>query len=313
MSRKSIISISAVAVLIIAFLTFQVLQIRSELNSTKASLEEKTGELNALQTNLQQTDTELKQTHDELNDTIDDLNMTKDKLDQTTDKLNRTEDELQSTRTELTVSRAEISSLDFEVASLQINLDDANESIASLNENLDLYRETFGEVYSGIEPIVNIHDTLPPPLYFELPDTPTPMRNVYLVNNPGATNPSYDELLSFLDEDTTDLNVYLTDYYVCGNFAETVHNNAEATGIRAAFVIIYFDDGTGHAINAFLTTDEDLVYIDCTGSDTYQMDTMDTYVYDLKPGNQYQRGFLVATDLGFVPEDRLVTEIKVYW
>jgi len=53
---------------------------------------------------------------------------------------------------------------------------------------------------------------------------------------------------------------------VCGDFAETLHNKAEAAGIRTAFVHIELDDeDTGHALNAFHTTDKGLVFIDCTG------------------------------------------------
>ncbi len=54
---------------------------------------------------------------------------------------------------------------------------------------------------------------------------------------------------------------------VCADFAEDVHNNAEAKGIRAAWVGIEFREaGDGHALNAFETTDRGLVYVDCTGT-----------------------------------------------
>ena len=46
----------------------------------------------------------------------------------------------------------------------------------------------------------------------------------------------------------------------------TLHNNAEANGIKSAFVAVLFSDtGTGHTLNAFNTTDKELVYVDCTG------------------------------------------------
>jgi len=92
---------------------------------------------------------------------------------------------------------------------------------------------------------------------------------IELTNNPDATNPTYGELIAFIQEDPTDTNDYLENPhigYVCADFAEDVHNNAEAVGIRAAWVGIDFEgDDEGHALNAFETIDRGLVYIDCTG------------------------------------------------
>ena len=92
---------------------------------------------------------------------------------------------------------------------------------------------------------------------------------IELINNPDATNPAYGELVAFIQEDPTDTNDYLENPYigyVCADFAEDVHNNAEAAGIRAAWVSICFEESDkGHALNAFETTDMGLVYIDCTG------------------------------------------------
>ncbi|UCH42573.1 MAG: hypothetical protein JSW16_07130 [Dehalococcoidales bacterium] len=90
---------------------------------------------------------------------------------------------------------------------------------------------------------------------------------IELIDNPDATNPTYAELVAFISKDGTDTNEYIPGKYVCADFAEDVHNNAEAAGIRAAWVGIEFEgDDIGHALNAFETTDKGLVYIDCTGS-----------------------------------------------
>jgi hypothetical protein len=88
---------------------------------------------------------------------------------------------------------------------------------------------------------------------------------IELVNNPDAADPTYEELVVFIKEDPTDKHLYSYNY-VCSDFAETVHNNAEAAGIRAAWVAIdLVGRDEGHACNAFETTDKGLVYIDCTG------------------------------------------------
>lgn len=93
---------------------------------------------------------------------------------------------------------------------------------------------------------------------------------VILVDNPNAKDPSWDQLVNFLRQDNTDRHPYILGSYVCADFAETLHNNAENAGIRAAWVGLqmgsspYYPTGAGHACNAFQTTDRGLVYIDDT-------------------------------------------------
>jgi len=95
---------------------------------------------------------------------------------------------------------------------------------------------------------------------------------ITLENNPNATNPSWAELKNFLLSDDTDRLSYDFATFVCADFAERVHNNAEEAGIKAALVTIrlgpcsYYRMGGGHALNAFETTDRGLVFIDCTSS-----------------------------------------------
>ncbi|APV44674.1 hypothetical protein Dform_01350 [Dehalogenimonas formicexedens] len=95
--------------------------------------------------------------------------------------------------------------------------------------------------------------------------------SVTLWNNPQAVDPSWSQLLLFLQSDATDARSYDFASYVCADFAETLHNNAEAAGIKAAYVCIDlgpspgYPSGAGHALNAFQTTDRGLVFIDDTG------------------------------------------------
>jgi hypothetical protein len=95
---------------------------------------------------------------------------------------------------------------------------------------------------------------------------------ITLQNNSNAVNPSWNELKQFLLSDETDKERYDYNHFVCADFAEMLHNNAEAAGIRSAYVCIQlgpcsnYPYGGGHALNAFETTDRGLVYIDCTAS-----------------------------------------------
>ena len=89
---------------------------------------------------------------------------------------------------------------------------------------------------------------------------------IHLTNNPDAKDVSFAELKSFILEDDTDEETYVPGVRMCGAFAETLHDNAERAGIRAAWVGVDFeDDSIGHALNGFQTTDRGFVYIDCTG------------------------------------------------
>ena len=89
---------------------------------------------------------------------------------------------------------------------------------------------------------------------------------VVLENNPQATDPSWEQLKAFLAEDKTDERDYVLGDFVCGSFAQDVHNNAEKAGIRAAWVAIDLaNKPIGHALNAFNTTDRGMVFTDSTG------------------------------------------------
>jgi len=114
---------------------------------------------------------------------------------------------------------------------------------------------------------------------------------IRLIDNPHATNPTYAELVAFLEEDDTDEHLYVppSTYrgnlkilipYDCADFAEEVHNNAENAGIRAGFVSVSFQGGgEEHALNVFETSDKGLVFVDCNGLDFQQQGAiMDAYL-----------------------------------
>jgi len=100
---------------------------------------------------------------------------------------------------------------------------------------------------------------------------------ITLVNNESAVDPSYEQLVEFIKEDNTNEIPYSRTSFVCSDAAERVHNNAEAMGIRAAWVYIDFTNESatlnpttnalvvGHACNLFNTTDKGLIAVDCTG------------------------------------------------
>jgi len=128
---------------------------------------------------------------------------------------------------------------------------------------------------------------------------------IELINNTYAKNPSYDELLAFIQSDTTNEKLFIETFfwgYICTDYAEDVHNNAEAAGIRAAFVAVYFEgDEIGHALNAFETIDKGLVYIDCT--------QWDTIAY-IEKGKEYG---CIDLDKAYSPAYSFYEEYKEAW
>jgi hypothetical protein len=125
---------------------------------------------------------------------------------------------------------------------------------------------------------------------------------VTLRNNPHARDVTFGEVLAFVQSNHVNQLAYRTGQFACTEFAVTLHDQAEASGIRCALVGVRFARGTGHALNAFHTTDKGLVYIDCTGSPTPSADPgrYDTIGY-LKIGQPYGR---LPLELGAVDPNR---------
>jgi hypothetical protein len=92
--------------------------------------------------------------------------------------------------------------------------------------------------------------------------------HVKLTNNSLARDRPWQEIVDFLNGDTTDKEKPSSERG-SAYFAEMLHNRAEYRGFRTAFVVVEFEDGQTHALNAFNTVDYGMVYIDCTGQGTF--------------------------------------------
>jgi len=120
-------------------------------------------------------------------------------------------------------------------------------------------------------------------------------------------DPTYKEVLTFLERDKTDQNEYAEDtygVYVCSHFARDVCNSAEEEGLRCAFVEIRYLD-KGHSIIAFNTIDEGLVYFD-TQTDERVKPVVGKRYYQCiepKPGYYYEQPL----------HDDTIMDILVIW
>jgi len=103
-------------------------------------------------------------------------------------------------------------------------------------------------------------------------------------------DPTYKQVTKFLKEDRIDKKNYKEDTYICSHFARDVCNNAEAEGLRCAYVGLIYPEG-GHAIIAFNTIDEGLVYFE-PQSDEIVTPVIGKRYYkciQTKPGYRYEK------------------------
>jgi predicted RNase H-like nuclease (RuvC/YqgF family) len=217
-----------------------------ELESTQGVLSLTVLKLSSTEVELTDTNDILDATRTELGDTKDTLTVTLAELSDTQETLASTESELDDTNQELTSKLDELKTANNEINSLQWSLSDLQDSFASVQNLLNIAQDTLEGL--GITT-----------------DISRECDDVVLIDNPEAENPTWKELISFLAKDQTEKHEYIISVYDCSQFSRDVHNNAEAAGIRAAEVQVWFkNEDTGHALNAFITTDYGLVYVDCT-------------------------------------------------
>lgn len=133
---------------------------------------------------------------------------------------------------------------------------------------------------------------------------------ISLVTNTSAIDPTYDQMISFIQADRTDRNEYIPESYTCGDFAEDVQNNAEIAGYNCAWVYIEFNDGTKHACNAFKTTDQGLIFIDCTRG-TGGPKQQDCIV-NVARGQEYTRDLIHENDYNPLPMGT-VESYEIIW
>jgi hypothetical protein len=150
--------------------------------------------------------------------------------------------ELSSTRAILEASQEELVATQDEAASLRSELEDTRAYLADLEAELQLTKDNLSDIEA------------------EMADAEARLSAVE-TNAFNLHDPTFREAVDFLEEDRTDANEYVEDEYVCSHFAADVNNNAEKQGIRCALVDVRFPS-SGHAIVAFDTTDEGMVYFD---------------------------------------------------
>ena len=120
-------------------------------------------------------------------------------------------------------------------------------------------------------------------------------------------DPTYNEVVNFIIQDKTNEEEYIEDIFDCEQFSQQLNKNAENTGIRCAYVIIYFN-GTdaGHGIVGFNTVDKGMVYIEPQS---------DEWIENLEAGNDFWTDCLVPNGNYYyedAPNDT-IKDILLFW
>ena len=284
--------VGIVAVCVVLFL--QVNKAKAEIEDLNATVSSQETIITKTTADLDNTNKRLQETEDTLQETEGQLLATQENLDESIQantelekQYNSTVSRLNSVESSLTAEKSRTSQLETEIEDLQ--------------DELQLYYDMG---------IIVKSETVPP-------YRATTRPQFDLVNNPEAMNVSYVELRNFLFEDDTDKIPYIVDEFTCGEFAEILHNNAEESGIKAAFVGIQFKDGSiGHAFNAFITTDRGLIYIDVTGSQPGQERPthLDRIVSSLEVGKARKAELIWNDGMWYlIPDPKIISLIEVYW
>lgn len=80
-----------------------------------------------------------------------------------------------------------------------------------------------------------------------------------LISKPELRNPTFDELMLFLNKSTVNFNEYVGGEYTCLDFARDLQAEATEAGIRSAVVVVRYPV-YAHALNVFETTDAGMIY-----------------------------------------------------
>ena len=152
------------------------------------------------------------------------------------------------------------------------------EEYDALRDALEEAQRKTGELMEDISSIQSEHDKLQDS-YNEIQDTHESLQADYeklqsLYKNLQAgleksalENPAWPDLKAFLEQDETDTMAYVENSFDCSGFAIALRDHAALYGMKSAYVEIGFSAGAGHALNAFETSDEGLIYIDNTNAD----------------------------------------------
>ncbi|MDD4972650.1 MAG: hypothetical protein PHT07_24735 [Paludibacter sp.] len=95
-------------------------------------------------------------------------------------------------------------------------------------------------------------------------------------------DPTYIQMMRFLNDDQIDKRTYDENYYNCYNFATDTANNAKRQNIRCGVVYIIYRSGA-HAIIAFDTLDKGLLFFEPQSDEEVKLSIGEHYYQSIVP------------------------------
>jgi multidrug efflux pump subunit AcrA (membrane-fusion protein) len=237
------------------FITFRLSSTEATLKQSLATLSQTQNELADTKQQLTGVRTELTTTQDTLAQTKTTLSQTQTQLDTTKTELTGTITQLLTTQSQLASTQSQLSSATTELVSTKSQLSDAQSQLASSQQQLADDQKTLLALGITVHTATTAWD------FNGQQWTHT--------DNTQATDPTWNQLTAFVAQDNTDQHPYDINSFNCVNYATTVYNHAENSNIEAAVVTLTLrNEPVGHAIDAFITSDYGMVYVDCTQQDT---------------------------------------------
>jgi len=288
------------------------------LKSTEATLRQNTVTLSQTQTELSDTKQQLADVRAELSTTQNDLTQANTTLTQTQTQLSNSQIELSSTQTQLSTAQNQLTAVNSQLSSTQSQLSSAQSQLSSTQAQLASSQQLLADYKKTMQAMgIAVHSATSTWDFNGLQWTHS--------DNAQSANPTWNQLLTFVAQDKTDQHIYNLRTFNCVNYATTVYNDAEALGIEAATVTINLKNSTvGHAVNAFITSDYGLVFVDCTQSDKISRVEAGKLYRAVSPGsmqlaqlnndswwdNLTGQYFFVTNDYG---GQAVVDSIDIYW
>jgi len=241
------------------------------------------------------TSSTLDKTRNNLADTSNNLTLVQSELDTTQQSLEKTQIDLSNTTDKLELAEVSLLKSNKELSDTSVELINTKDSLLTAQGSLDNVKQQLNDDKLYLTSVLQERNKVTYELlkYKEIVDglgisvnTTAQAKlkdaSINLVDNPNAVNPTLAQLEMFLKSDKSENHAYIEDEYDCSQFSEHLHNYAEAAGIRCFVVHIEIPNSVAilnrytspeynikHALNAFITTDYGLIYIDDTaGHDT---------------------------------------------
>ena len=206
-----------------------------------------------------------------LNNARADLSQTKAGLTAAQIELTNTKDNLAQTQSEYTIIAADL-------ARTKESLEDTRNSLAATKDQLDKATDELTLTESELTSTkADLSQT-----QLMLANTEEQYQRLTTGFGYVYNDPSYIQMMRFLNDDQTDKRTYDENYYNCYNFATDTANNAKKQNIRCGVVYIIYRSGA-HAIIAFDTLDKGLLFYEPQSDEEVKLSIGEHYYQSIVP------------------------------